>query len=903
MLRRLDAGGARGRCAGSPGADRRAPGRAVRARTATAAAVVEQPAEVAARIAPGTLCVGDGARALPRAARGRRGARAAGRRRAPRAGLRTALAAPGRRARSGAALRPPPRRGAAGRVIEILPLQIDALDAIDAIERRAYPTPWSRAMFTRRADEAERTLLRRLRRRSPDRVPDRLALSGRLARDESRGRSGSLAQGHRAHAAGAALRGHRARPRARHHARGAGLERRRDPPLPLARLPAHGHPPRLLHGQPRGRPDHVAGSAERRARADDPRARDLLRRHLRRRRDAATARCARTSARPRPTCTRASAASCPRSRRGGTSSSSFRSSRPRSPRPDATLGDVDAVAVTQGPGLIGALLVGLSTAQGAGLRARAAARARSITCSATSRRCGSRRSRWSRRSRACWPRAGTRSCSTWRDYAAPVRLGGTRDDAAGEAFDKGARLLGLSEAGGAALERVARARRSRALPVPPRAARTGRARSLVLRASRPRCCAACASSATRCRARADLAASYQAAIVRQLVERAEAALDATGRSDRSRSSAAWRPTTRCAARWPDACARRGARLCLLPPALCVDNAAMIGAAAFAAPCAASQPSTSRSTPTRAARWRGRPRAGRAAPWGRVPSAGHDAPPPLAHAHARSLARGSARRASSRSPHWVRPIRCRGAALVGRRDRRRPRRRAAAATGDHRAGGAAGGRPIDSPDASKIATRDAAARPRRDRRAGIWMTIQYRFVNALNAVSATVRPDQLAQLRAAPEVAGRVSGAQALSGRDGRQAARLAGRRRRARSRPRGATASGVTRRAARRPGRQRRTRTCTISRPAGTPINGKPQTAAPDPAAAAHGTAMAGHRRGPRRARAGLHGVAPAATLRADPGDGAAARRPHGHDRDPARRASIARSTRTATATSPTTPT
>ena len=39
------------------------------------------------------------------------------------------------------------------------------------------------------------------------------------------------------------------------------------------------------------------------------------------------------------------------------------------------------------------------------------------------------------------------------------------------------------------------------------------------------------------------------------------------------------------------------------------------------------------------------------------------------------------------------------------------------------------------------------------RAGIWMSIQYHFVNALNAVSATVRPDQVAQLRASPEVAG------------------------------------------------------------------------------------------------------------------------------------------------------
>ena len=59
-----------------------------------------------------------------------------------------ALAAPGRRRRPGAGVRPPSRCGAAGRVIEIHPLQIDALDAIDAIERRAYPTPWSRAMFS-----------------------------------------------------------------------------------------------------------------------------------------------------------------------------------------------------------------------------------------------------------------------------------------------------------------------------------------------------------------------------------------------------------------------------------------------------------------------------------------------------------------------------------------------------------------------------------------------------------------------------------------------------------------------------------------------------------------------------------------------------------------------------------
>ena len=35
-------------------------------------------------------------------------------------------------------------------MIEVQTLQIDAIDEIDAIERRAYPTPWSRAMFARR---------------------------------------------------------------------------------------------------------------------------------------------------------------------------------------------------------------------------------------------------------------------------------------------------------------------------------------------------------------------------------------------------------------------------------------------------------------------------------------------------------------------------------------------------------------------------------------------------------------------------------------------------------------------------------------------------------------------------------------------------------------------------------
>ena len=117
------------------------------------------------------------------------------------------------------------------------------------------------------------------------------------------------------------------------------------------------------------------------------------------------------------------------------------------------------------------------------------------------------------------------------DYAAPARLGGTRDDAAGEAFDKGARLLGLSDAGGPALELVARDGDPSRFPFP--AVLQGQdghdlsfsgLKTALLRRVRE-------LGDDLPGARADLAAGYQAAIVRQLVERAEGALDATGRDD------------------------------------------------------------------------------------------------------------------------------------------------------------------------------------------------------------------------------------------------------------------------------------------------------------------------------------------------------------------------------------
>jgi N6-L-threonylcarbamoyladenine synthase len=250
----------------------------------------------------------------------------------------------------------------------------------------------------------------------------------------------------------------------------------------------------------------------------------------------------------------------------------------------ATLGELDAVAVTQGPGLIGALLVGLSTAKALAYACRlplvpvdhllghvAALRLAPLGLEPPF---------------ACLLASGGHTLVLdVAEYAAPVRLGGTRDDAAGEAFDKGARLLGLSDAGGAALEQVARDGDSARFPFP-----------VVLQGQEGHDLSFSGLKTALLRrvrelgdalpdVRADLAAGYQAAIVRQLVERAVGALEATGRTQLAvvGGVAANGALRNALAR---ACAERGAGLSLLPPALCVDNAAMIAAAAFGAPALA-----------------------------------------------------------------------------------------------------------------------------------------------------------------------------------------------------------------------------------------------------------------------------------------------------------------------------
>jgi N6-L-threonylcarbamoyladenine synthase len=153
-------------------------------------------------------------------------------------------------------------------------------------------------------------------------------------------------------------------------------------------------------------------------------------------------------------------------------------------------------------------------------------------------------------------------------------IGQTVDDAAGEAFDKGARMLGLGYPGGAALERLAREGDPEAF-VFPTAKRlqgldfsfAGLKTALLYRVRE-------LGDAEAERRRADLAASYQRAIVEALAIRVERAITQTGLRRLAIGGGV-------AANGPlrDRLASLGVELDLPTRELCTDNAAMIASAA------------------------------------------------------------------------------------------------------------------------------------------------------------------------------------------------------------------------------------------------------------------------------------------------------------------------------------
>lgn len=246
---------------------------------------------------------------------------------------------------------------------------------------------------------------------------------------------------------------------------------------------------------------------------------------------------------------------------------------------DADLEAIDSVAVTAGPGLIGALLVGLSTA-------KAIAAARSLPLIPSNHLHGHVAANFLEPD-PLEPPFLCLICSGGHTLLAGVRdhlgfevLGETLDDAAGEAIDKAARLLGLGYPGGPALERLAAGGDPERHQFPVAMSRdpgldfsfSGLKTALVYRVRD-------LDQDQLARQRADLAAGFQAAVVDQLVAKLRRAL-------RGESWPAVALGGGVAANGPlrnavrAVCEREGVELKLVPAELCTDNAAMIGAAAI-----------------------------------------------------------------------------------------------------------------------------------------------------------------------------------------------------------------------------------------------------------------------------------------------------------------------------------
>ncbi len=242
-------------------------------------------------------------------------------------------------------------------------------------------------------------------------------------------------------------------------------------------------------------------------------------------------------------------------------------------------GDLSAVAVANRPGLLGALLVGVSAA-------KALAYALNIPLLAVHHIEAHIYANWLVEPEITFPvvclvaSGGHSEIFLVRGHGDYEILGRTRDDAAGEAFDKSARLLGLPYPGGVTIDRIAREQHG-----DPKAVSLPRAqlgpdslefsfsglKTAVLNARQDAKFAAVSVP--------DWAASVQEAIVEVLVtktlraarrHRVDHVLLAGGVAANSRLQAAMR----------QACADAGLRLTVPPPRLCTDNAAMIACAGF-----------------------------------------------------------------------------------------------------------------------------------------------------------------------------------------------------------------------------------------------------------------------------------------------------------------------------------
>lgn len=246
---------------------------------------------------------------------------------------------------------------------------------------------------------------------------------------------------------------------------------------------------------------------------------------------------------------------------------------------DTSLDDIDAIGVTYGPGLVGALLVGVA-------EAKAISYAKKIPLIGVHHIKGHICANYIENPELKPPflclvvSGGHTHLVRVADYVTYEVLGRTRDDAAGEAFDKVARAIGLGYPGGPKIERVAREGDSHAVEFPRAKLSDGPydfsfsgLKSAVL------------NYLNGCQMKgipivqADIAASFQKAVTDVLIEHAAHAMDEFGMERFAiaggvASNAALREGMR------NACREKGVAFFHPSPIFCTDNAAMIGVAAY-----------------------------------------------------------------------------------------------------------------------------------------------------------------------------------------------------------------------------------------------------------------------------------------------------------------------------------
>ncbi len=244
-----------------------------------------------------------------------------------------------------------------------------------------------------------------------------------------------------------------------------------------------------------------------------------------------------------------------------------------------TLDDLDAIGVTYGPGLVGALLVGVS-------EAKAIAYAKNLPLIGVHHIEGHISANYIENKDleppfACLVVSGGHThLVIVKDYGKYEIVGRTRDDAAGEAFDKVARAIGLGYPGGPKIDRVSKEGNPDAI-VFPRAKVADSAYDFSFSGLK----SAVLNYLNGCKMKnipivqADVAASFQKAVVDVLVDHAMHAVEEYGfKKFAIAGGVASNSALRAA--MEEACRKRGVAFYHPSPVFCTDNAAMIGSAAY-----------------------------------------------------------------------------------------------------------------------------------------------------------------------------------------------------------------------------------------------------------------------------------------------------------------------------------